>query len=214
MFHWKRNRIVLEGIERYIGVVSDTLHECQSCLAHYRLNGRDEGFRALVEVVGEKEHSADELRRHVELELYRKSLLPESREDVLLLMERTDLIPNQAEDVVRMIENQHLDLPPEVCESVIALVDLAQAAAQSLASAALKALTTQDDIQGLVTDVLEKEGAGDEIERHAISRLFSTDIPVGEKILCRDAVSEAGQLLDLEEDVAYFLLVFVVKRHV
>ena len=89
MFMWKKNKLLMEQIQHYLDVAQETLDSFSEGLHHYAENGLDDAFSRIVDATHQKESTADGIRREIEVELFKKSLLPESREDLMLLLERT-----------------------------------------------------------------------------------------------------------------------------
>ena len=83
LFTFKKNKKLLEMLEQYLSVVDDTLDKFSEAFQYLLKNGIDEHFKVLGSQTHKKESNADDLRRDIELEMYEKSLLPESRSDCL-----------------------------------------------------------------------------------------------------------------------------------
>lgn len=214
MFMWKQNRKILEQIELYLDVVKSVMGTCREGIKAYTLNGADVHFSRLADEAHKYESDADNICRDIELELYKKSLLPESREDILLLLERLDLIPNQAEEILRMIQIQHLKIPEKLHPMMLELISLGEDACTLTREAVIMALNRKPTVQDHFRRIDDMESIADRVEQKIISELFSMGIPTADKILYRDIITGIGALCDLAEDVQYFLTVFVVKRHV
>ena len=210
----KRNKRVREEIERYLAIVGEALECLSNGVEHYLQNGLDAHFARIVDQTHQKESEADDIRRAVEIELYEKSLLPDSREDILLLLERLDLIPNQAEDVLRAVLIQQVELPKSVHDRVSELVALGCQAYRLVDEAVRDALTEATEVNDLTRRISEAETLGDHMEQQIITDIFAGKDGTAKKILFREVVEGIGAICDLAQDVAYFLTIFVVKRQV
>ena len=214
MLGWKKNKRVHEEIERYLAIVGEALECFSAGVEHYLRDGLDAHFARLVDQTHQKESEADDIRLAIELDLYEKSLLPDSREDVLLLLERLDLIPNQAEDVLRAVLIQQEELPTSVHDRVAELVALGSQAYRLVDEAVRDALTKSPGVADLTRRISEVETLGDHLEQQIIADIFRGKDGTAKKILSREVVGGIGAICDLAQDVAYFLTIFVVKRRV
>jgi len=214
MFMWNRNKAVLSKFLNYLDVAQEAIDCFAEGLRHHIEHGPDTHFARFVDETHQRESDADTLRHEIEIELFKKSLLPESREDLLLMLERVDLIPNQAEEALRMMLIQRVVLPDFVKEGLVELADLGVEGFRLVAEAVREALGPGASIGDLNRRIDETESVGDRVEQRLLSSIFDSDLSLAEKMLCRDTVTEVGCLCDLEEDVGFFLTVFVVKRHV
>lgn len=214
MFMWKRNKAILDKILHYLDVAQEAIDCFAAGLRHHIEHGLDSHFARFVDETHQRESDADTLRHEIEIELFKKSLLPESREDLLMLLERVDLIPNQAEEALRMLLLQRVELPDFVKEGLAELADLGVQGFRLVAEAVRDALGPAANIQDLNRRIDETESVGDKVEQRLVSSIFASDLSLAEKILYRDVVTEVASLCDLEEDVGFSVTVFVVKRHV
>lgn len=214
MLGWNKNRRVREEIEHYLAIVSEAMECFRTGVDHYLQNGLDAHFARIVDQTHQKESEADDVRRAIELELYEKSLLPDSREDILLLLERLDLIPNQAEEVLRDVLIQQVVLPASVHDRVSELMVLGCQACQLVDQAVRDALTKATEVSDLTRRISEAETLGDHMEQQIVADIFRGKEGTARKILFREVVEGIGAVCDLAQDVAYFLTIFAVKRRV
>jgi hypothetical protein len=214
MFMSRHNRELREKLQRYLGAARESVAALAEGLRHYAAHGIDAHFEALAGRSNAAEHDADGLRRAIEIELFARSLLPDSREDLLLLLERVDLMPNQARDVLRQIYVQNLSLPPFVLAPLIELADVGLKAFDLVVEGIGDVLGRHRRIQEITRHLDDAEQVGDGIQHSLVAQIFRSDLPTGERILVRDLVTAAGQVCDFAQDVGLFLTVFSVKRHV
>jgi predicted phosphate transport protein (TIGR00153 family) len=211
---WRSNRKLMAEIERYLVVATECVESFSAGVAHYVENGIDSHLERVAGEVDRKESDADVIRREVELEMFSKSLLPESREDLLLIIERLDLVPNQAQEALRMILTHGFELPPAVRPAVRELAQVGMGAFALTVDLTRDALGKAERVQDLTRQVYEQEHVGDRLEHQAIRELFRADYALAEKMLYRDLVQAVGAVCDFAEDVAQLITVFVVKRQV
>ena len=124
MFSFKKNQKLMDMLEQYLAVVDETLDEFSEAFLYLLKNGIDEHFKVLGSQTHKKESNADDLRRDIELQMYEKSLLPESRRDLLEVIEMIDRIPNRAESILSMFITQRTELLDEIKEDMEELLKI------------------------------------------------------------------------------------------
>ena len=214
MFMLKKNRLLLEQIHEYLDTCDEVLHDFVANLGYYFANGPDAHFNKAVNEIHGKESRADDIRHKIELDLFEKSLLPETREDLFFLLERLDLIPNQAEDVLRKLWIQKLTLPAHLRDDMIELAKTAVQTFQSVAKGVREVLGRNVGVERIALRIDSAESVGDQLEHDLVARVFASDIPTADKILQRDIVREVGSLCDLADDVGMLMNVINVKRRI
>ncbi|NOY83103.1 MAG: DUF47 family protein [Kiritimatiellaeota bacterium] len=214
MFMWQKNKQVHADVERYLTVVDECLDCFCRALQHVVKHGHDTHFERLVDETHRKESDADTIRREIEFRLYEKSLLPDSREDLMLLLERLDSIPNTAEEIIRRISYQGLNIPDFLHGPLLEIARLGIETFELVKEAVNDALGTGDRTQELARRIDEAESVADRIEGDSTRAIFRSDLGTGKKILLAGLISGVSDLCDEEEDAAYFLRVFVIKRRI
>ena len=214
MFMSATNRELRGKIGSYLSTARETLVGSADGLRYYVAHGLDAHFETCVGEVHTRENDADALRREIGIDLFAKSLLPDSREDLLLLLERVDLMPNQAEDVLRQLLIQNIRLPAFTHAELLELADLGVQAFDLVAEGIEDALGRRTHVQEITRRIDDAEHVGDQIEQKLVTQLFRSELPTGERILARDIITASGQILDFAQDVGILLTVFAVKRHI
>ncbi len=213
MFMAHRNRLLREKLDTYLARCRETMACLGEGLRHYTVHGLDAHFEALATRIHARETDADTVRREIGVDLFAKSLLPDSREDLLLLLERVDLMPNQAEDVLRQLLLQNISMPAftharwlELADTGIEAFDLVQAGIGD-------AIAQGGAIQEITRRIDNLERTGDQLEQRLVHDVFRSELPPPERILVRDIVNATGQICDYAQDIGIFLTIFCVKRH-
>ncbi len=215
MFAWKQNARIYEDIREYLGIVRECLGAFQAGMKYLLKHGYDAHFTRLVNEAHKKESDADGVRRHIEFQLYERSLLPDSREDLLLLLERLDAIPNRAEEVLRDLEIQRIEIPEPIHDAVKELTKLGIRAFEMVAEAVEDAIGRGEKIKDLARRVDDLESVADKTEQNCRRWIFrKSNLDPCQKILLSNLVNGIGDLCDEGEDAAYFLRVFVIKRRI
>ncbi len=212
MFMFRRNRELREKVLEYLDSARDTIEDYERGIHDSLAKGR-RSLEKQVSNTHARESVCDQLRQRIELDLFEQSLLPETREDLMLMLERLDLIVNQSEDILRSLWLQHVELPKCIQADYQALVSLGSKAAQRAFEMARQAVTAKGDARAMHDEIDAIESNGDRLEQTMIRRLFEQQkLPLAEKILVRDVIRVTGQMTDLAEDAADWMLIFVAKQ--
>jgi len=201
-------------LDSYLAVVSDTLHEFSSAFRYLLEKGIDEHFKVLVSQTHKKESNADDLRRDIELQMYEKSLLPESRRDLLEVIEMIDKIPNRAESILSMHNSQHLELINEIKEDMEELLKLSLETVNYLVQMTNACFKGEGNMTELSRLIDNNESIGDHLERKMIEDIFTLKMDTGGKILQKESVLQVGAICDLCEAVKDKLVITNIKRSV
>ncbi len=211
---FKRTQKLLEHIQEYLDGVNEVMECHRRGLDYFFGHGATARFHALVDEIHSKESHADDLRLDIEVELYKRSLLPESREDIFRLLEIIDKIPNHAEDVLRQIQMEQLEIPEFLHDPIRELAGVAADMAGLLRTGVSEVFGANQGLQKITSDIDRLESVGDRLQQSAIKKLFASDLDKADKILLRDIINEIGKLCDLADDVGIFLNILSVKRHI
>ncbi len=197
-------------VEEHLRWVEATLAAMRETLEAY-LAG--EGWDMLEErAVGvhRQESRADDARKTAEVQLVRGALLVGTRRNLLNILDALDLVANSAEAAVDFLVYQRVAVPeilhPLLRDFLRGLEEewriLREAIQHFLAG------KTQETVR-LCDEVDHRESHLDEIHKRMILRLFSTDLPLAEKIQARDFVDKLEACANAMEDVSDLLTVAV-----
>ena len=214
MFMSRQNHELQAKIERYLMVAGQTFTCLQAGMRHYVKHGLDAHFETLVREIHAHENDADNLRREIGVDLFAKSLLPDSREDLMLMLERVDLMPNQAEDVLRQLHLQNLHMPSFMHDPMLEMTAVARQAFDLVKEGITDVLGQKGRITELTRRIDDAEEISDQIEQQLIAKIFRSELAPADRILMRDIVNTTGLICDHAQDVGIFLTIFTVKRQV
>lgn len=214
MTFFKRTRQIQERIQNYLDGAADVIECYQRSLDYYFGRGITPHFQALVDEIHAKESQADDLRRNIEIELYKRSLLPELREDIFRLLEVVDQIPNHCEDILRQILTQSLDIPANLHGEIRELAQIANIMMNLIRDGVKEVLNGNRQVQDITSQIDQQESVGDRLQQSAIQKLFQMDLDLAEKLLYRSIINEIGSVCDLADDVGIALDILSVKRNV
>ena len=214
MFLFKKNRKLLDMLNRYLAVVNGTTDEFAAAFHHLLEKGIDEHFKVLGTQTHKMESNADDLRREIELLMYEKSLMPESRRDLLEVIEMIDKIPNSEEAILSILISQNIPPLDQIKEGISELLEV------SIETVALVVKMTNACFQGdgsideLARLIDNNESVGDHLERQMIQKIFSQEISIGEKMLQKEYVMQLGSICDLCEATKDKLIITSIKRSI
>ena len=132
----------------------------------------------------------------------------------MFLLERLDSIPNTAEEILRRISYQELKIPTFLRDPLQEIARIGIDTFGLVKEAVNDALESGNRIRELTRQIDEAESVVDGIEGESTRALFRSTVGTGRKILLANLISGVSDLCDEEEDAAYFLHVFVVKRRI
>ena len=152
------------------------------------------------------------MRRAVESQLYRYSLIPESRGDVLRLLETMDDVIDTAKNTLSLFLVERPEMIPELTKE---WHDLTEAAARTAEAVVLAARAFFRDPRS-VNDHLHKvhfhEKEGDNIAMDLKRKIFEADVDLSRKIHLRYFALNIDRVADAAEDVADRLSIYAIKR--
>jgi len=213
-FFFGKKNAVYEKTEKYLNRIRETIEMFRKTMENYFGNGVSREFKEMIENTHLSESMADDLRREIELEMYQKSLIPESRGDILGLIEATDAVLNKAQSVLYQIETESLNIPPELKEDLLKLINNNIYAFEGAIEGFRTLFHSLKDVREKVKEVDKRESSSDRMERDLIRRVFSSDYEIGQKILLKDLVIEIGNISDKSEEVTDRLNIVAAKRMV
>ena len=212
-FFWKKEQSIIDKIGLYlhqINTAQDLFRRSMEELIMTEWDGKSEES---VELVHRAESRADDLRRAIELELYRKALIPESRGDVLGLLESIDKIPGMFESLCYQMSLQKILIPKDFRERFLQLIDVNLAAWELLKEAVL-GLFYSRDVKENIDEIDNKESESDRVERGLIKDIFECSLDKADKILLKEIVVNIGNISDLAQATTDRLNLAIVKRRI
>ncbi|OGV48730.1 MAG: hypothetical protein A2X49_03905 [Lentisphaerae bacterium GWF2_52_8] len=211
-FSFAKNKELSGKLDRYLKTAEEGLLVFDSAIRHLLIHGVDEHFCTLALKIHKFESNADDIRRSIELDMYQKSLLPETREDLLSIIEIMDKIPNEAEAIANDFVSQKTVLFPEIREGFLELIQLSIETSRLAMDATRDCFGRRQRIAELARQVDNNESLGDAMERSMITKVFAASLDTGEKIIQKDFIIKLGNICDLCEDVLDRIVICSVKR--
>ncbi len=198
------------ALDEFLDKVVFSVECLQRCLQSYIENEKTK-FSGAVEQTSKAETDADELRRQIELNLFKYDILPYSRGDKVTLLETVDDIADKAEIVAKLlgiykpkIPKQaaplFLELAAKTHQTVLMLRDSILALEKNLESAKEKADQTEK---------LREEARA--IEFTLLEKIFSSKEKDLTKITLRDLIALTASIADKAEEASDFVAMLSVK---
>ncbi len=209
---WGKASQVKELVVQHAQAVEDTVQSMASAIRAYVEGKSWEELEELSIHTHRQEGKADDLQRKTELELARGALLAGSRQSLLRVVGRADRLANSAEEALSFLVLQRIRIPELLHPIIREIVEVTVQQTADVRAAIEGLLNGHEETSKHVEAVDHKEGQVDELERRAISRLFSTELPLSQKILVRQFVEHLVEISDRGEDVADVILIALATR--
>ncbi len=209
---WGRASEVRDLVLEHAGLVVDTVAAMRKGIEACLDGAPWEELEELAIEAHRLEGNADDLRRKTELELVRGALLAGSRQTLLRLVERADRLANAAEESMSFLVLQRIKIPELLHPLLREIVSITHAQAEDVRAAIQGLLDGDEETVKHIEAVDHKEGLVDELERRSITRLFSTDLDLAQKILVREFVERLVEVSDRGEDVVDIVLIALATR--
>ncbi|MDI7258586.1 MAG: DUF47 family protein [Thermodesulfobacteriota bacterium] len=204
------------GIEKQVDDFLDQTSEsgllCKSGVEAY-LKGNMEAFESSLKAVIDAEHRGDMLRRNMEQDLYRKTLIPESRADVLELLESIDALLGQFNGLLWQLDIERPEILPEFHED---FKDLLQCSVEAVEATVRSSRAFFKDIAAAANHIhkisyWEKES--DKLSTRLQRAIFKReDLRLSHRLHLRQFVKQVDRIADEAEDVGDRLNIYVIKR--
>jgi predicted phosphate transport protein (TIGR00153 family) len=210
---WRKEARIINKIEAYLEQVDKTRDLFRESMGELVRGEVSERSEERVMEVHASESLADDIRRDIELQMYKKALIPESRGDVLGLIESMDMIPNLFQSLCDQLLFQRIEVPEEFRERYLKLVDV-NIDSYNLLREAILALFYRRECQEQLSRIDEKESESDGIERKLVRDIFATSMDKADKILLKEIVVNTGDISDTAEIAADRLNLALIKRRI
>ncbi len=209
---WGKASQVKELVNQHAQAVEDTVNSMAAAVRGYLEGKTWEELEEMSVATHRQEGRADDLQRKTEIELARGALLAGSRQTLLRVVAHADRLGNAAEESVSFLVLQQIRIPELLYPIIEEIVEITVQQTAAVRAAIEALLEGHEDTNKHVEAVDHKEGQVDELERRAISRLFSTDLALSQKILVRQFVEHLVEISDRGEDVADMILIALASR--
>ncbi len=209
-----RTKALENQVDEFLDIVSEAVVIFQRAVKGYLENGPGEEFDASLDHIASIESRADTLRRTIETELTRQTLIPDLRGDVLALLEGTDELINVCQGNAYRFSIEVPEFPEEYHKDYLNMVDTTCSCADSAVMAARAFFRNIDAVRDHTHKVIFLETETDKISTKLKRMIFASDLSKGEKLHLRYFVDRVDELANAAEDVADSIAIFAIKRNV
>lgn len=159
------------------------------------------------------EHSADEIRREVERQIYEGAFMPSFREDYILFIELIDAIADQAEVCADMIAQQKPHVPEDIknnFKEMVQEIPLTFRPFQELVRE--KNMSDARRANELIDKIEASEQAVDRMEWELINEVFRKDsLSLAQKIHLRNFIASIAGISDRVEDASDRVIILMAR---
>ena len=168
--------------------------------------------KALLESDGHIESRADELRREIETGLYEQNLIPDLRADVLSLVEDLDAILNAYDASGYRFTIEQPVFPSTLHPDVLAIVESVTNSVEQITIAARTFFRDFNSCRDYIHKVRFYESEADRIGTKIKRAIYSSDLPLANKMHVTSFIEMIDNLADMAEDITDKLAIYVIKR--
>jgi predicted phosphate transport protein (TIGR00153 family) len=210
---FRQTKELTDQIDDFLDAVSEGALVFQNGVADY-LSGDLERFEQRYDAIGVLENRADDVRRAVESQLYRYSLIPESRGDVMGLLEAMDDVIDTAKNTLSLFLVECPEMIPGMTEEWRDLAIAAMHTSEAVVMAARAFFRDPHSVNDHLHKVYFHEKEGDKIAMGLKRKIFASDVDLARKIHLRYFALNIDRVSDAAEDVADRLAIYAIKRTV
>jgi predicted phosphate transport protein (TIGR00153 family) len=199
-------------IDNFLDAISEGAIVLRCGIREYLENSST--FPERLATLHELEQNADTLRKDVETDLYRHSLIPEHRGDVLGLLEHLDDVIDAAKHALDQFSIECPDVPSSLFTPFLELGTASADATDSVVLAARSFFRNPRTVKDHLHKVKFYEREADRLEDVLKRQVFSLDLDLSRKIQLSHFAKHIGAVSDAAEDAADRLAISSIKRSV
>jgi predicted phosphate transport protein (TIGR00153 family) len=209
---FSRTRALEAEIEEFLQKLSDSSLTFQTAIKAYLEDGATREFELMVHQLGELESRDDALRRSIEAQLYRQTLIPESRGDVLGLLETLDQVHGLMEGGLYALSIEKPLIPEQFVPQFQDLADACVHCVDHLVLAARAFFTNIDGVSDHLHKVMAYEKEADKAGTILKRAIFDSNLDLARKMHLKSFAEYIDDVADGAEDVADRLGIYAIKR--
>jgi hypothetical protein len=204
------------GIEKEVDEFLDQVSEagllCKNGMDAY-LKGNMDAFVQAMTSIRNTEHKGDALRRSIEQDLFRKTLIPESRGDVMELLEDMDALLDRFTGLIWQFEIERPDICSEFHEDYKELLLYSVEAVEANVRSCRAFFKDINAVSDHIHKVIFWEKESDKVTTRLQRAIFGRkDLRLSHKMHLRFFAKQVDRIADEAEDVADRLNIYVIKR--
>lgn len=219
MFHlhlslFSKTRALEQKIDSFHDKLIEASMTFSKAVKTYLKEQRSTEFRKISKQIKDIEHEADALRRTIENQLYLNNLIPGLRADVLQLSENLDRVINKFDETIYLFYVEQPEIPEEYHSAIKELSKLSADCAENMGKASRAFFRDLSTVRDYSQKVYFIEHESDVCERKLLESIFSSDMPLANKLQLKQFVTEIADIADIAEDFIDELLIFTIKRDI
>lgn len=206
------NQLINE-LDRFISVVDDSVIVFKEGVLNY-LNNEFEQFQSNLQLITTLEDRADEIKRSIEADLYKNSLIPEYRGDVLNLIDKIDDLADTCKENLYQFDIEVPKIPMEMKDDFIQLTEASLLSVKEILPAVRGFFHQSEEVKERINKVYFYEKEVDKIAYRLKRKLFK-DVKMlkfSEKIHLRYFALHIQQISDIAKKVADIVNILIMKR--
>ena len=208
----KRKIGIEKEIDEFLDQVSEAGLMCQNGMDAY-LKGNMEAFSQCLASIRDTEHRGDDLRRSIEQDLYRKTLIPESRGDVMELLEDMDALLDRFTGLIWQFEIEHPDICVEFHEDFKELLRCSSESVEAVVRSCRAFFKDIYSVANHIHKVIFWEKESDKVTTRLQRAIFGRpNLRLSHKMHLRFFAKQVDRIADEAEDVSDRLNIYVIKR--
>ena len=206
------SRALENKIDEFLDRISEAGLIYKKAIHVFLEHGVTEDFVTHAEQIGHIESRADELRREIETGLYEQNLIPDLRADVLSLVEDLDEILNAYDTSGYRFTIEQPVFPSTLHPDVLAIVESVTNSVEQITIAARTFFRDFNSCRDYIHKVRFYESEADRISTKIKRAIYSSDLPLANKMHVTSFVEMIDNLADMAEDITDKLAIYVIKR--
>jgi predicted phosphate transport protein (TIGR00153 family) len=208
---FSKTRVLESQVDQFLDLITKATLCMREAIRSY-LSGDDEDFQSRLEMVGDYERTADDLRKSTETMLYTYSLIPESRADILGLLETLDNVIDRAKQIVQEFDVQQPDVEVGYLDLYVQVTDKSVKAVEQVVDAVRAFFRNESRLRDCINKVDFYESEADRAGLRLKKQIFQSDMELARKQHLRYFADALESLSDIAEEVSERLAIASIKR--
>lgn len=213
IFSGKKEKKVIELINEHITRVDQCLDFVGKTIRNY-LDGRIDEAKELSYQTHLMESEADTKRRAIIQNLFEGAFLPVYRDGMVRFVGMTDKIADYGESCCDFTLCQRPEIPEEFKKDILKMTDDSLACFKPFKEAVVNLFKDYTILREKTHEVNVLEANVDKDEWDAVCGIFSSNLPLAQKIHLRDFIWHITEISDICQNAADSLEVLVVQKSV
>lgn len=217
MIGTRKEKGVLDLIEKHLDKIEECLKTAMESIECY-IGGNIAGAKSAALNTDRFETETDEIRRKVEELLFSGAFLPNLRQDIHALVEVLDKVADKAEACCDMILGQRPDIPEQLKADFLEVARESWASYDPLKAAILGLLSEKkvdmEFIRERIKEVGIKESDVDDLEWKLTRRVFTSDLPLANKLHLQQWLEKITEISDRAEDASDWVSSLIFKTRI